>query len=157
MAISNGALIEVSDLNGAFSSQLTSLQSENATLPVCYRLNVDFVNCVGGGTPTAAAFLTKNVVIPDDSIIHEIAVCGGEHNGVVTITIDSGALITPITITGTLGTNFQKLTRYYSTTTNPLQMLLKGSVLSLTLSTTNTVATSNVQITLMLLSQRRIA
>jgi hypothetical protein len=151
MTISNGNIISSADLNALYAD-LADLADENALKPVCLRLNVTFDNIID---TTVAPWITRDIVLNDDYLIHEVAICGGEHNGTVTITLDNGAMITPISMTGALGTGYQKLARYYSTTTNPQQVLLKGSTLTVTIGTTNTVATSNVQVSIMLLSWRR--
>ncbi len=154
MAISNGSVILASDVNTFADSALSDLEGDNGTFPCVHWLNLKFDNIVSGTLPP---WTVRNVVIPDDAVIAEVVISGGEHNGVVTVSIDNGAMITPINITATLGANYVKASRYYSTATNPLQILMKGSTLTVTVTTTNAVTPSRLQIAIGLKSERRRA
>lgn len=154
MAISNGSVIAETDVNTFADSALADLESDNTAFPCLHWLNLKFDNIVSGTLPP---WTVRNVVIPDDSIIAEVCITGGEHNGTITLTIDNGAMITPISITATLGANYVKASRYYLTPTAPLQLLMRGSTLTATLTTTNAVTPTRLQVAIGLKSERRRA
>jgi hypothetical protein len=154
MSISNGQTIVASDVNSAFTSSLSSLRTDNAYLPTLFWLPVRFDNIVSG---TASVWLSQDIVLPDDYILADVAILGGEHNGTVTVSVNNSALIVPISMTATLGANYVAATRYYTTTTNPVQLFLKGSTVRVTVSTTNVVATSTLTVSLGFYSKRRTA
>lgn len=143
MTISNGSTIAVADLNAVSSSSLTSLQADNAAVPAVYWMNLNF-NALTSSTPTIAR--TRNVVMPDNYLLREIVLAAGEHSGTITLTIDNGALIETISMAGVMSSGFVEATRYY--VSKPIQVFLKGSIVTVTASTTATGATSTVQVAL---------
>jgi hypothetical protein len=149
MTIAAGSTILASDLNAINSSGLTSLRADLATEPRWHVLNLLFKNVASA---TAIAWKTRDIVIPDDLYIAEVAIQSSDHVGAVVVTLDNGAMVQPISISATLATGISKGDRWYSTATNVQQILYKGSILNCTITTTNTTTPSLLNVSLILKS-----
>jgi hypothetical protein len=141
VTVSNGSTILAADVNAVHTTNLSNLNTLARTLPALTWMRVAFPAVVTG---SADAFKSYSIIIPDDFIIAEVAVASGEGNGADTVTLDNSAMLQPISISHTRGAGFQKATRWYSDATHATGILLKGSTLIVTLSTTNTSASSNL-------------
>ena len=140
------------------SASLSSLTTNNQYVPT--QMNMQF--CFPNVTSAATTYNSQAIWIPpDDYLLNEVAVAGGGNiNGTVTCTIDNGAMIEPITITSYIGQNaLTKLPRYYGTgslaTGKPVQVLLKDSVVTISLTTTDPAGNHNFTVTLCLDSRYR--
>lgn len=152
--IFEGQVITAADLNALGSTSLTTLRADNATKPSAFCFNVDFNNLVAS---TALNKRTKTFVIPDDMWLREVSVLGGEHAGIITVSVDSGAMIEPISITGTLTTpGISKLARYYAQD-KPAQILLKGTTVAIIVSTAMATTGSTLRVGLTLAGPWRYA
>ncbi|HJZ06415.1 MAG TPA: hypothetical protein VJ327_11295 [Patescibacteria group bacterium] len=146
MTISNGSLIAAADLNAAHSAALTSLAASNLFKPTQVPFNVVFRNIT---TTSTAPNKYIDLVMSDDFILTEATVTIAESNAETwTVTIDNSAMIEPITLTGATTSTYHKLPRYYGTgalaTGKPVQVLLKGSILTVNVSTSTDVAGPSV-------------
>ena len=144
MAIADGYVISSTDLEALHTSALASLQASAQTLPAVKWLNLRFDNPVKSSSVIA---LTRNIPIPDNFFIADVAVTAADHTGTVIVTLDNGNLIEPLTFTKTVSGGFQKFTRYYSVA-EPLQFLSKGSELTVSLATTGTATASAVMVSI---------
>ena len=151
MTISNGQTITISDLNASLAASLALLRSANSMQAAVYWLNFNFPGLVAS---TSSAFTTRNVVLPDDYILEEVCITAGDHTGTITVTIDNGAMIEPISMSGAASSGYTSLARYY-VSDKPTQLLLKGSELTITCTTTATNATNNVQVAIGLVAELR--
>jgi hypothetical protein len=153
MTIANGNTIEIADLNSAYTTILSNLQADNATLPANFWLNFQFSNLTSSVT---SPWNVRKVVLPDDYILTEVCITSGEHSGTLTVTVDNGAMIETISISEAVTSpGFDEVTRYYSDTNKPVQLLLKGSELTVTCSTTSGSSGSTIQVSVGLLSEWR--
>lgn len=158
--IADGYEIDANDLVTVLSTPLNTIQSDNAALPTVVWLNLSFANLVAS---TDSTWRTRRIPLPDDYYLAELAVTTGEHTGTVTVTADSGVMIEPAVCTGTVAApGVSKLARYYGydpfvvkSNTNPVQLLLRGSVLEITAETTATASPSQIAVAVGLMHTRR--
>lgn len=145
MTIAQNSLIEIADLNATFTSSLTLLKADAAIVPAVYWTNLNFN---GITDVTSLIRRTRKFILPDDHFLCELAVTAGEHAGTITVTIDNGALIESISLSEVVTSPGYDpfTTRYYTNTTKPAQLLLRGSELTVTVSTTDTSSSSTVQV-----------
>lgn len=145
MTISNTSTILKSDLDSAYTSLLTNLRSDANTKPATFWVNLNFNNII---STTSSTVSTRNIPIRDNYFLRELCVTTGLHSGTVTVAIDNGALIEEISVDGYVnGGSTNKVERYFSDP-HPLQVLLRGSSIAVTVTTTDTSPTSSVQVAL---------
>lgn len=148
MTIQEGSVIQASDLNDVWTDALALIQEDNDEVPGVYWHQWRFQNLTSG---TASHRRTGTLILPDDSLIENVAVTAGEMSGTLRVVISGANLLETITVTGSVSAGFSKLSRY----TGPRQVLLRGSEITVTVSTTDSSGVQVAQVGLGLRSVRR--
>ncbi len=152
MSITNGQTILSTDLLAMDATATTNLALNNLFKPTQMNINFFFPNVV----VSSSARNTQAIFIPpDDYFLNDVAISTGGTDGTITVTIDNGAMIEPISMTATVGGSsvfLTKFPRYYGTgstaTAKPVQVLLKDSQVIITITNTDITTTHNIVITL---------
>lgn len=137
MTIANGQSVSASDLNSAFADgYYTSLETERQRIPGATLHSVSFFEVLSG---TNANLRTMTFTPNDDWELIEVGCYSYSSTsaGTVTATLTGTGLLDggSIALTGTHSAASLDLTRYYTDTSKPFQVLLKGADYTWTVST----------------------
>lgn len=108
MAITDGLVVAVADLNAQVTGAQALLQADNAQLPVGFDVSFQFESIVAGGLNAVPPRRLKKIfVVPFDCYLDALAVMGGDvtnpSNVTVALTGDGALPNWPTTITGAFG------------------------------------------------------
>lgn len=142
MTISNGSPILATDVGASFTPTLALQVAEAAKKQAVYYVYLDWRNLLAG---TAVAARTSTIVVPDDCYLEEIAVQTVDLIGALTVALTGANLIQAISVTGVgaaTAANPQKYTRVFADAAQPQQLLLKGSTITVVVTTADAAGTA---------------
>lgn len=146
MTISNDSTILASDRNTAFDATITTLQTANRALPMVQQQNFVFRNVISS---TSAQLRRAAFVMPDDLFINEVDFSVyGTSGATYTLTVSSTNMIEDVemSLTATGTGNLVQAPRYYVDADNPLQVLLKGSTVTVLVASTSSTANCRIHV-----------
>lgn len=145
MTLLDGSTILSADVNAAYQATMDAARARAADKVGAYSLMLDYRGLLAG---TGAANRTQTIVLPEDSWLDEVAATTVDQIGTVTVTVAGAAMITtPITLSAVTGAGVGKLPRYHATDV-PKQLLLRGSTITVTVSTTDAAGTQRLDVAL---------
>jgi hypothetical protein len=164
VTVANGSTVLDTDLTALTTTQLGLLQVDNAQLPGAVAQHFHFPNLVAS---TAAIRSKAIIIVPFDCYLETLSVEACDHTAASTTTVqlvgDGGVSLWPVSITGTTGAGTTKLARLlfdngkttskrglFPTVSRAHRTLLKGSTVTLTVSTTNIATPSQVHVALVM-------
>lgn len=157
MTIANGSPITAADLNALTTTELALLEADNAGLPGVTHVSRQFFGIVAGTT----AYRRKSIwVVPANILVESVAVQTADHTAAstTTVTIDDNIGLTPFQVSGTTGAGRTQMARRlfdgtktnvgkdFSTTSRVVWVLLKGSVVTIEVTTTSVAVASAIQV-----------
>lgn len=148
MSFALGQTISASDLNGLWTTSLAALKLDNQEKPGVYWHQFQFINI---NSTTEVHRRTGTLILPDDCYIEDVCVTSGEMVGTLTVAITSETLLEDITLTGTVAAGFSQVARY----NGPYHVLLRGSEVTITASTTDASGSQVVHVGVGLQTYRR--
>lgn len=155
MTIANGNPQLSVDVNAVFAGAMAAARARAGEKPAVYWACFDYRNLVAG---TLLAARTSTIVLPDDAFLEELCLETCDQFGDVAATVTSDAtLLAAISVGATTGSGYGKAARYYATPGRPEHLLLRGSTITLVVSTTDAAGTQNLTVMLGLAAARRRA
>lgn len=155
MSIVDGQVQAIADLNAVYTATMVATQARAAEKPAVYWACFDYR---GLTSATDVAARTSSIVMPDDAFLEELCLETCDQVGTVTATVTSDAgLLATLSVSGTVGAGYDKAGRYYATSGRPEHLLLRGSTITLVVSTTDAAGTQNLTVLLGLAAARRRA
>lgn len=168
MAITNASTITASDLNNMTTAAQALLQTDNAQLPLCQGLCFTFADATAALLGTNPERFKSVFVVPYDCLIEAVCVVANDFTvgSTVTVTMASAGILDsfPVEITGVTATAAHKFGRThfnntkgrvgttYMTANQATRVLLKGSTVTLSFTTTSVTAANRLQVTVLLRS-----
>jgi len=162
MPITNGSTILAADVNEMTTSSLALVQADAGRIPVGMQAVFMFHNIRDGTSPHRRKSI---FVVPYDCLLETVAVQCAEHTAAstatVTVTADGAYSNFPTSVSGTVGSGITKLSRLlydntqssgksFASTARAFRALTKGSTVTVTAASTSVLASSSMQVTLVL-------
>lgn len=146
MTIADGSTILSSDVNAAFTATMAAAQARAADKLAVHYVALDWRNLIAG---TGLAQRTCTLVLPDDCWLEEVAATTVDQVGTVTVTITGASMLaSPITLSKITIAGTDKLARYFADATKPQELLLRGSTITVVVSTTDAAGTQRLDVLL---------